>query len=104
MYDTARTAALDNLMLYLQQVDAHDTEVCDVAELGLWNGTKPSMQKAPITGTTPGMQEAPTTSRGTLAAKESIHMGAISGTKAGPTLTRPQVGDSCLQSEMLFTQ
>ena len=67
-------------MPYLQQVQAHDTEVCDIAELGLWNGAKHAAQKAPAPG------------KSTLAAKGSIHIGATSGTKAGPTLSKPEVG------------
>ena len=83
---------LDRLMLYLQQVEARDAEVCEAAELGLWNGTKPGVQKVPTTG------------KSTPVAKKSIHVGAISGTKAGPTLSKPEVGDSCLQFEALLTQ
>ena len=71
---------LDGLMPYLQQVEAQDTEGCDMAELGLWNGAKPGAQKAPAPG------------KSTLAAKGSIHIGATSGTKAGPTLSIPEVG------------
>ena len=71
---------LDGMLSCLQQVEAHDTDVCDVAELGLWNGAKPGVQKAPAPGKSP------------LAAKGSIHIGATSGTKAGPTLSRPEVG------------
>ena len=104
MYGTARTAVLNGLMLCLKQVEAHDTEVCDVAELGLWNGTKPGVQKAPTRGTNHGVQKAPTTGKSAPAAKGSIHMGVISGTKAGPTPSKPEVGDSCLQVEMLLTQ
>ena len=67
-------------MQFLQQVEAHDAEVCDMAELGLWKGAKPGAQKAPAPGKSP------------LAAKGSIHIGATSGTKAGPSLSKPEVG------------
>ena len=70
----------DGLMPYLQQVEAHDTELCDMAELGLWNGARPGAQKAPAPG------------KSTLAAKGSIHIGATSGTKAGPQPSKPKVG------------
>ena len=70
-------------MPYLQQVEAHDAKVCDMAELGLWNGAKPGAQKAPPPG------------KSTLAAKGSIHIGATSGTKAGPILSKPEVGLLC---------
>ena len=83
---------LDRLMLYLQQVEARDAEVCEAAELGLWNGTKPGVQKVPATG------------KSTPAAKRSVHMGATSGAKAGAILGKPEVGDSCLQFKMPLTQ
>ena len=79
----ARMTGLDGLMPYLQQVEAHDAEVCDMAELGLWNGAKPSAQKAPAPGNSP------------LAAKGSIHVGADSCTKTGPTPCNPKVGHCC---------